>query len=141
MTAPTVGAVPVTGISELVLETADLDRSLAFYRDVLGFVVIRRSELKAWLLAGGNTRLGLWTPELGPGIANGRGGRHVHYAFNLDDSDFEAAVAHLRMRGLEVEVHDSRGEGRGRAAYVADPDGNVVELWTLPVSPETEIDP
>ncbi len=139
MTAAAVGAVPVTGIRELVLESADLERSLAFYRDVLGLTVVRQSAERAWLLAGAHTRLGLWTPGLGPGIANGRGGSHVHFAFHVDDSDFDAVVARLEAHGLDVELHDSRDEGRGRAAYVSDPDGNVVEFWTLDVSFETEV--
>jgi catechol 2,3-dioxygenase-like lactoylglutathione lyase family enzyme len=134
-------AVPVTRVSELVLEVDDLGRSLAFYRDILGFTVIRGSELRAWLLAGGTTRIGLWTRELGAGIANGRGGRHVHHAFHLAESDFDATVSYLQAHGLHVEVHESRDEGRGRAVYVADPDGNVVELWTLDVSTETEVRP
>ena len=131
-------AVPVARISELVLEASDLGRSVAFYRDVLGFTVIRQSEARAWLLAGGNTRIGLWTPGLGPGIAGGLGGAHVHYAFHLREEDFAAAVAHLESKGCDVEIHDFSDESRGRAAYVSDPDGNVVELWTLDVSAETE---
>ena len=131
-------AVPVARISELVLEASDLERSVGFYRDVLGFAVIRQSEQRAWLLAGGNTRIGLWTPELGPGIAGGLGGTHVHYAFHLPDADFDTTVTRLESKGCVVEIHDFSDESRGRAAYVADPDGNVLEFWTLDVSAETE---
>ena len=141
MNAVASGAVPVTRINELVLEVAELGCAVSFYRDVLGFPVIRQSEQRAWLLAGGSTRLGLWTPELGPGIANGRGGSHVHYAFHVDDVDFDATVARLEAHGLAAEIHDFRAESRGRAAYVADPAGNVLEFWTLDVSAETEVGP
>ena len=43
-----------------------------------------------------------------------------------------AAVDLLRERGQEVEVLRF-GDSHGRAAYVNDPDGNVVELWTWDV--------
>ena len=48
------------------------------------------------------------------------------------ESDYERAVEQLRGRGQEVQ--ELAFEGAGRAAYVTDPDGNVVELWTWDVS-------
>ena len=128
MSLAATNALRVTRISELVLEVRDLVRAVAFYCDVLGLSVIRQSEQRAWLLAGGGTRIGLWTPELGPGIANGRGGSHVHFAFHVADADFDETVARLEAHGLVAEIHDSRDESRGRAVYVCDPDGNVVEF-------------
>ena len=41
-------------------------------------------------------------------------------------------MAALRERGREVEVIGF--DTHGRAAYVDDPDGNVVELWTWDVA-------
>jgi len=74
----------------------------------------------------------LWRPQVG--IADGRGGVHVHYAFQVDESGFGELVARLEEFGLLPEVLSSEDEGRGRAAYVTDPDGNVVEFWTYDVS-------
>lgn len=122
----------VTGVNELVLEVLDLDRALAFYRDVLGLRLIGRSDERAWLLAGERTRIGLWTPQIG--LARGRGGVHVHYAFHLPDDEFDGTVAHLADQGLDPEVIDFSADGTGRAVYVTDPDGNVVEFWTFDVA-------
>jgi catechol 2,3-dioxygenase-like lactoylglutathione lyase family enzyme len=126
----------VTGVSELVLEVVDLDRALRFYLDVLGFPLISRHEdgERAWVMVGTRTRLGLWRPQVG--IAGGRGGLHVHYALHLDDPAYEEAVARLRSYGYEPEEHAF--DDRGRAAYVDDPDGNVVELWTWDVADHLE---
>lgn len=126
------GGVPVTGVSELVLEVLDLDRSLRFYSEVLGLPVVARWEdsERAWLMAGERTRIGLWRPQVG--LADGRGGVHVHYAFHLDDSAFDAAVERLRGHGYEPTQIDF--DDHGRAMYVEDPDGNVVELWTWDVA-------
>jgi catechol 2,3-dioxygenase-like lactoylglutathione lyase family enzyme len=82
-------------------------------------------------MAGERTRIGLWRPQIG--LAGGRGGEHVHFALHVADSDFDAAVAHLREQGLEPQI-TSRGAQGGRSAYVDDPDGNCVELWTEDVS-------
>ena len=75
----------VTGVSELVLEVVDLAAAEAFYAGVFGFPVVDRSEGRIWLMAGTQTRIGLWSPQLG--IASGRGGLHVHHAMDIDGED------------------------------------------------------
>ncbi|HET7857273.1 MAG TPA: VOC family protein [Gaiellaceae bacterium] len=130
--------IPVTGVSELVLEVVDLEAAEHFYAGVLGFPVVERWPHRdaIWLLAGTRTRIGLWRPQVG--IAQGRGGVHVHYAMHVDDADYEAAVRRLRQHGCDVHEEPSERvteTGRkARAAYVSDPDGNVVELWTWDVA-------
>jgi catechol 2,3-dioxygenase-like lactoylglutathione lyase family enzyme len=128
-----VTGIPVTGVSELVLEVVDLDAAEEFYAGALGLPVVERWAHRGafWVMAGEGTRIGLWLPQVG--LAGGRGGVHVHYAMKIDEADYEPAVERLRSRGLEVEEAEF-SDGRGRAAYVDDPDGNVVELWTWDVS-------
>ena len=125
--------IPVTGVSELVLEVADLEEAERFYAGVLGFPVVDRwPEREAvWVMAGDRTRIGLWRPQVG--LMGGRGGVHVHFAMKIAEPDFDAAVSVLRDRGQDVK-EVSFGEHHGRAAYVDDPDGNVVELWTWDVA-------
>jgi catechol-2,3-dioxygenase len=124
--------IPVRGVSELVLEVLDLEAAERFYSGVLGLPVVERWPHREaiWVMAGSQTRIGLWRPQVG--IAGGRGGVHVHYALSIADEDFDAAVARLRRAGYEPElvVFDDL---RGRALYLDDPDGNVVELWTWDV--------
>lgn len=83
-------------------------------------------EGRCWYLIGDSARLGLWTQQVG--LAGGRGGAHVHFALHLDDAEIEPAAARLRSAGAEVEGPLQLGPGR--ALYVTDPDGNVVELWS-----------
>lgn len=125
-------SVPVTGVSELVLEVVDLEEAERFYAGVLGLPVVERwpDREAIWVMAGECTRIGLWRPQVG--LAGGRGGVHVHFAMHIAESDYERAVEQLRGRGQEVQ--ELAFEGAGRAAYVTDPDGNVVELWTWDVS-------
>ncbi len=128
---PRVSGIPVTGVNELVLEVVDLEAAERFYADVLGLPVVDRwpDREAVWVMAGDRTRIGLWRPQVG--VAGGRGGVHVHYALHLPEADFDAAVGRLREHGCPPELSE-RGDGN-RSAYVTDPDGNVVELWTWDV--------
>ena len=123
--------IPVSGVSELVLEVVDLEAAEAFYAGVLGLPVVERwpGREAIWVMAGEQTRIGLWRPQVG--LAGGRGGVHVHFALRIAEEDYEAAVERLRSQGLEVQ--ETSFEGAGRAVYTPDPDGNVVELWTWDV--------
>lgn len=131
------GGIPVTGLSELVLEVSDLEAAVQFYGGVLGLPVVERWEEReaVWVMAGDRTRIGLWRPQVG--IAGGRGGAHVHYAMHIAESEYDAAVGRLREHGYDPEDITFDHE-RGRAAYVTDPDGHVVELWTWDVAGHLE---
>ena len=120
---------PVTGISELVLEVTDLEAARTFYRDLLGFEETLYGEGRDdryWYLVGNSARLGLWTPQVG--LAGGRGGSHVHFAFSAPDAEIDAIRGRILAAGGKVEGPIQLGPGR--AIYVTDPDGNVVEFWS-----------
>lgn len=120
---------PVTAISELVLEVADIDAARSFYRDALGLeetLYGEGREGRYWYLIGESARLGLWTPQVG--LAGGRGGAHVHFALAVPEEAIEPLRERLLSAGVEVEGPIQLGPGR--AIYADDPDGNVVELWS-----------
>jgi catechol 2,3-dioxygenase-like lactoylglutathione lyase family enzyme len=125
--------IPVTGVSELVLEVVDLAAAEAFYADVLGLPVVDRwPEREAiWVMAGERTRIGLWRPQVG--LEGGRGGVHVHFALHIAEADYDAAVARLCAAGLQIAEHQFPTRPHSRAAYAHDPDGHLVELWTWDV--------
>jgi catechol 2,3-dioxygenase-like lactoylglutathione lyase family enzyme len=127
---------PVTGISELVLEVSDIAAARHFYRDVLGFEETLYGEGRDgryWYLVGESARLGLWTEQVG--LAGGRGGAHVHYAFHVADGEIDRLKERIEAAGAEIEGPIQLGPGR--AIYVTDPDGNVVEFWSQDMSAYT----
>jgi catechol 2,3-dioxygenase-like lactoylglutathione lyase family enzyme len=126
-------AIPVSGVSELVLEVGDLEASERFYAEVLGFPVVDRwpDRDAVWVMAGDRTRIGLWKPQVG--LFGSRGGVHVHFAMQIAEEDFDDAVALLESRGQQVRTM-AFGTTHGRAAYVEDPDGHLVEFWTWDVA-------
>jgi catechol 2,3-dioxygenase-like lactoylglutathione lyase family enzyme len=125
--------VEVSGVSELVLEVVDLEAAERFYAGVLGLPVVERwpDREAIWVMAGDRTRIGLWRPQVG--LQGGRGGVHVHFAMHVPADRYDAAAAHLRAQGQDVR-EEVFGTDHGRALYVDDPDGNVVELWTWDVA-------
>lgn len=137
---PIAVGVEVTGVSELVLEVVDLEASERFYADVLGLPVVERWPHREaiWVMAGDRTRIGLWRPQVG--LQGGRGGVHVHFALHIAADRYDAAAAHLRAEGQDVR-EEVFGPDHGRALYVDDPDGNVVELWTWDVARHLEASP
>ncbi|MGA8218144.1 MAG: VOC family protein [Solirubrobacterales bacterium] len=131
------GRPPVSGISELVLEVSDLEDARRFYRDVLGFEETLYGEGaggRYWYLVGETARLGLWTEQVG--LAGGRGGAHVHYAFSVADGEIDPLKERIERAGAEVEGPIQLGPGR--AIYITDPDGNVVEFWSQNMGEYTE---
>jgi catechol-2,3-dioxygenase len=123
------GAPVVSAISELVLEVSDLEAARRFYRDTLGFeetLYGEGREGRYWYLVGETARLGLWTEQVG--LAGGRGGAHVHFAFHVEDEEIDRLLERLSDRGADIEGPVQLGPGR--AIYVTDPDGNVVEFWS-----------
>jgi glyoxylase I family protein len=105
----------------------DLERSLAFYRDVLGLRPAPRPDLGfpgAWLAAGEAQVHLIEVPadfDAGspPASLNPLGG---HAAFAIDD--YTTTLAALQARGLEVLA---LGADAGQM-WVRDPDGNIIEL-------------
>ena len=127
--------VPILGFYEMALEVADLDASERFYHDLLGLKIVERweGERRATVLAFGREGfLLLWPPETGGAAAihGGRGGAHVHFALRIPLGTLDAT--HARFAALGVPVELFQFDSGGRALYLDDPDGNVVELSEFP---------
>ena len=126
----------IRDIDHIVLRVVDLDAMLGFYCDVLGCTVERRQDTIGLVqLRAGHSMLDLVPVDgkLGRmgGAAPGREGRNLdHFCFRVDPFDAGAIRSHLQAHGVEPGPVEQRfgAEGEGPSIYVADPEGNVVEL-------------
>lgn len=120
-----------TRIGHVHLKVSDLDRSIRFYRDIIGFEVMQRYGLgAAFLSAGGyHHHLGLNTWEsLGatPPPAGHTGLYHTAFLYP-DRAALGAALARVQAAGIPVD--GAADHGVSEAIYLRDPDDNGVELY------------
>ena len=123
---------PDTRVGHVHLKVSDLERSIAFYRDVLGFDLIQRYGAgAAFLSAGGyHHHVGLHTWESAramPGPRRAPGLYHVAFLYP-DRPALAQALAQVMASGTAIE--GAADHGVSEAVYLSDPDGNGIELYT-----------
>ena len=126
---------PTTGIGHVHLKVADIDRSLAFYHDVLGFdIVIRMGNSAAFLSAGGyHHHIGMNTWESLGGNPPPAGSTGLYHTAILYARREELADALRRLIRAGYPITGASDHGVSEAIYLDDPDGNGVELyWDKP---------
>jgi len=122
-------------LGHVVLYVRDLERSAAFYRDVLGFRQVWADgpgTFPAAAFSSGRTHHELLLIKVGPGAASIPAGRRVgmyHFGLKVGDTDddLRAAVATLQDHG--VTVVGAGDHGFTHSLYLLDPDGNEIELY------------
>jgi catechol 2,3-dioxygenase-like lactoylglutathione lyase family enzyme len=135
----------IQAIDHVVLRVTDLDRMLGFYVDVLGCTLEKEKEkIGLYQLRAGSSLIDLVTVEGELGRAGGRGpgpeGRNLdHFCLRVEPFDAEAIMVWLAKCGAEPGQVESRygAQGQGPSIYVADHEGNVVELKGPPWEPKT----
>jgi catechol 2,3-dioxygenase len=118
-------------IGHVHLKVADLERALAFYVDVLGFELMQRyGRQAAFVSAGGyHHHIGLNTWQSlggGPPPPGSTGLYHVAIRYPTRQ-DLARAVRRLVDSGYPI--NGSSDHGVSEAIYLADPDGNGIELY------------
>jgi catechol 2,3-dioxygenase-like lactoylglutathione lyase family enzyme len=145
----------MTALAHTGFTVRDLDRSLAFYRDVLGMEIVFEQEKRGGYLAeivgyadahvrmahlqfpGGGHRVELFqylhpTPRGEPGEPRDVGITHVCLAVPDIDALFERVVAAGASPLSEPVLVDTGANAGGRGVYVRDPDGTLLELFQPP---------
>jgi catechol 2,3-dioxygenase-like lactoylglutathione lyase family enzyme len=124
------GRLPLVNVSHIILRVADMNRSLAFYRDLVGFPVRSASDAFSFL-DGGSIQIALNSTTDAV-----RDETSTEIVLEVDDLD--AAYAAMARRGVQFLVEPRevmRSEsGTLRAAHFRDPDGHVTSItgWAPP---------
>ncbi len=126
----------IKGIDHVVLRVADADRAMEFYCTVLGCVKERTVEdIGLYQLRAGACLIDIVPIDSELGRLGGAGpsaeGRNMdHFCLNIEPFDEAAIRAHLASHGIDPGELKTRygAMGDGPSFYIADPDGNTVEL-------------
>lgn len=131
MTADRPPVDPATRIGHVHLKVADLERAIAFYRDVLGFEVTQRYGVRAaFLSAGGyHHHIGLNTWESKGGSPPPPGTTGLYHVAILYPTRAALADALRRVLAAGIPIDGASDHGVSEAIYLRDPDGNGVELY------------
>jgi catechol 2,3-dioxygenase len=122
---------PETRIGHVHLKVADLERGLAFYRDLLGFEVTQRYGSGAvFLSAGGyHHHIGLNTWESAGGTPPPAGTTGLYHVALLYPNRLELARILKRLMQVRYPIDGASDHGVSEAIYLRDPDENGVELY------------
>jgi len=117
----------VPRIDHILLEVKDLDRSVKFYHDELGFKLKRQSR-DFVMLESANVGVYLWSKHWNWSPPPPEGERYPQGMYpHLVLSDVKELVERLRRDGYRI-VAEPKDHSYGTEAFVADPDGFV---WAL----------
>ena len=121
----------IKALGHVVLKVRNLERSAAFYRDVLGMrEVMRYQDAMAFFSFGSNhhdlglLQLGDRAPDAPPHAVG-----LYHVAFKVGDTldELRDCKSHLEQHG--VQLIGMSDHGVSQSLYLADPDGNEIELF------------
>jgi catechol 2,3-dioxygenase-like lactoylglutathione lyase family enzyme len=122
--------IPHHGLSELILRVRDVDRSLTFYREILGLALEKRDSPNwAWLWTGApgtSPRLGLTSRPLSYGAAHCGG--PAHFAIGVARNAIAREKARLESLGFTIEGPVTFETWHADSIYLSDPDDHRVEL-------------
>ena len=141
----------IRGIHHTAISTGDLERALAFYRDLLGFSMVgnfawpvgtetadritglQASSARVVMLRAGNAFIELFQYASPPPRPNDPGRPVCDHGIThlcLDVTDLDTEYARLRAAGMTFHCPPQDLEGV-RTTYGRDPDGNVIELQEI----------
>lgn len=130
---------PLRGLRHLALWVKDLRRSRAFYEDLLGMKEVWKPDADNLYLSGAGDNLALHqipTAEM-TNFQTRRGQFLDHFGFILDSPDsvdrlFEQVERHIKDYGGTIVHKPRRHRDDSYSFYMADPDGNVIQMLFEP---------
>jgi catechol-2,3-dioxygenase len=126
----------VKELGHLVLYVSDIEVSAAFYRDVLGWRQVMPEPGKPVrgfvMFSSGRTHHELLLIEVGEEATPIPAGRRLgmyHFGLKIGDTDDELREAAQRIQEAGVPLMGAGDHGFTHSLYIADPDGNEIELY------------
>lgn len=119
----------IKGFHEIAVVVSDLQRSEAFYKDILGMEVLFRIPDQCVIMRMGDSPhhfIGLWLPSAHGAYQNDSHGK-MHFTMKIDMADVDAWEAHFKHKGFDAP---KRVKSNGDVHFdFLDPDGHPLEFW------------
>ncbi len=118
----------ISGLNHITLAVRNIDRSFAFYCDLLGFKPLVKWDKGAYFLVGKKNSdiagSGLWfclneDPQRSPHAC------YTHYAFTVSEKDFEEIAT--KIIAIKTPIF-KENTSPGKSLYFLDPDGHKLEI-------------
>lgn len=135
----------IDGIFETHLNVRDLEKSVHFYKDILGLTLAytqpERNRAFFWVGGEGKAMLGLWQKEPSQVLRQ-------HFAFQVSLQNMRKAVSYLQEKGIQTHnfLNDDSAElyvfgwMPAVSVYFTDPDGHTLEFISmLPDRPRSDL--
>lgn len=120
----------LTGINQITLRVNDVKLAEDFYVGVLGLKVEYRAGANISYLRVNSDMIVLVKAET-PGVPEARDIRVDHFGFRLPtDSEVDESADYLEEQGIHLVTRPAQRR-EGRAFFVMDPDGNLIEFYSM----------
>jgi catechol-2,3-dioxygenase len=119
-------------LGHVVLFVKSLERSVHFYRDVLGFKAIPADMPGAMMFSTGRTHHELLLIEVGEDVPAPRQGRRAglyHIGLKIGDTVEELKTAKAELEAAGVRIVGMSDHHVTNSIYLLDPDGNEIEIY------------
>jgi catechol 2,3-dioxygenase-like lactoylglutathione lyase family enzyme len=113
----------ITTMNHITLAVTDIERSFAFYHNILGLTPLVKWDKGAYFLVGGKEN-GFWFC-LNVDAKHVPTDGYTHYAFGVDQKDFEQLAAKIIRSGAKIFKDNT---SPGISLYFLDPDGHKLEI-------------
>lgn len=119
---------PNTFITNVEIKVSDLEHSISYYKQVIGFQILQKTATTATLTTDGKTALLTLIQPKSPVNPSSRKTGLYHFALLLPKrSDLANIITHFRETGIYFGASD---HAVSEALYLRDPDGNGIEIYT-----------
>lgn len=126
----------INSLDHVAIRVKNMEASAVWYQKILGLRILRVAKWDPYpiFLLAGKTGIALFPANLDDPKhdSNSRNVKIDHFAFNVSNENFQKALKHYHLQGVEYKITDHH---YFHSVYINDPDGHTVELTTLVVDP------
>ena len=115
----------ITGLNHINIAVSDIERSFLFYKNILGFKPLCKSEGSAYFLAGHPDNSVWFSLDFDRDVLRKPSPCNTHFAFSVEDKNFELLSERIIQSGAKIFKTNT---SPGKSLYFLDPDHHKLEI-------------